>query len=83
MSVYSHFGYSLPHSSSALAGVGTAVSKSDLQVGDIVCFTGHVGIYIGGNKMIHASTSKTGIIISSLSEKYYAAKYKCARRVIK
>ena len=83
MSVYSHFGYSLPHSSSALAGVGTAVSKSDLQVGDIVCFTGHVGIYIGGNKMIHASTPKTGIIISSLSERYYASKYKCARRVIK
>ena len=83
MSVYSHFGYSLPHSSSALAEVGTAVSKSDLQVGDIVCFTGHVGIYIGGNKMIHASTPKTGIIISSLSERYYASKYKCARRVIK
>ena len=83
MSVYSHFGYSLPHSSSALAEVGTAVSKSDLQVGDIVCFTGHVGIYIGENKMIHASTPKTGIIISSLSERYYASKYKCARRVIK
>lgn len=83
MSVYAHFGYSLPHSSSALAGVGTAVSKSDLQVGDIVCFTGHVGIYIGGNQMIHASTPKTGIIISSLSERYYASKYKCARRVIK
>ena len=82
MSVYAHFGYSLPHSSTTMQSVGTAVEKKDLQPGDIVCFSGHVGIYIGNNQFIHAANATKGIIITSLSDSYYTAKYICARRVL-
>lgn len=57
MSVYAHFGVSLPHSSSALRGVGRGVSVSDVQPGDIVCYSGHVGIYAGGGQIVNASNS--------------------------
>lgn len=63
--VYAHFGVSLPHSSYSLRSVGTAVSPSQMQAGDIVCYDGHVALYIGGGRIVHASNSKTGIIISS------------------
>ena len=64
MSVYAHFGVSLPHSSSALRSVGYGVSTSNMQPGDIVCYSGHVGIYIGDGQIVHASTASTGIKIS-------------------
>lgn len=68
MSVYKNFGVSLPHSSSADRSVGSSVgSLSEAQPGDIICYSGHVGIYIGGNQIVHASTSKTGIIVSNAS----------------
>lgn len=65
MSVYAHFGVSLPHSSSALRSVGYGVSLSDAQPGDIICYSGHVGIYVGNNTIVHASTAKTGIKYTS------------------
>ncbi len=66
MSVYSNFGVSLPHSSAADRNVGAAVNGiENAQPGDIICYSGHVGIYAGDGQIVHASTSKTGIIVSS------------------
>lgn len=65
MSVYSNFGVGLPHSSSALRSAGYGVSLADAQPGDIICYSGHVGIYVGNNTIVHASTASTGIKYTS------------------
>ena len=80
--VYKHFGYSLNRTSSGQRSNGVAVSKSNLQAGDILCFNGHVGLYIGGGSFIHAANPSKGVIISSLSESYYAKNYITARRIL-
>ena len=64
MSVYRQFGVSLPHSSSALRSSGYGVSQGEMQPGDIVCYSGHVGIYIGNGQIVHASNARDGIKIS-------------------
>ena len=80
--VYKHFGYSLNRTSSGQRSNGVAVSKANLQAGDILCFNGHVGLYIGGGSFIHAANPSKGVIISSLSESYYAKNYITARRIL-
>ncbi|MBQ7481852.1 MAG: C40 family peptidase, partial [Lachnospiraceae bacterium] len=64
--VYRNFGVSLPHSSGAQRSMGYSVGGlANAQAGDIVCYSGHVGIYIGGGQIVHASTAKTGIKVSN------------------
>ncbi len=66
MSIYQHFGISLPHSSQALNSVGTAVSSlSEAKLGDILVYPGHCGIYIGNGKLLSALNSRKGISICS------------------
>ena len=86
--VYQRHGISLPRTSKEQWTVGTAISKSALQPGDLVFFantytTGisHLGIYIGNNQFIHASSSK-GVTITDLSNSYWATRYYGAKRIL-
>lgn len=62
--VYQNFGYTLPRTSAEQRSSGTGVEYSQAQPGDLICYSGHVGIYIGDGKIVHASSSTTGIIVS-------------------
>lgn len=63
--VYRAFGYSIPRTSYSQSTIGTAVSYSEAQPGDIIYYGGHVGIYIGNGQIVHASTERTGIKVTS------------------
>ena len=76
--VYKAFGYSLPRTSTAQRSAGKGVNYSEAQPGDIICYAGHVAIYLGGGQIVHASTPATGI-------KYGTATYKpilAVRRIV-
>lgn len=87
--VCKQLGYNVNRGATSQSKNGTYVAKQDLQVGDLVFFSdyktlkgiGHVGIYIGNNQFVHASTEKTGVKISSLSDGNYAKRYVTARRI--
>ena len=91
MYVMKHFGYNLPHTATGQMCYGTSVAKSALQPGDLVFFcdpsrsggkaASHVGIYIGSNQFIHASSGGGKVQIDSLSKAYYAKYYVGARRL--
>lgn len=83
-------GYKVNRTADYQVNNGVAVEKSNLQPGDLVFFTsynstsraiGHVGIYIGNNQFVHASTPSTGVIISSLNNAGYVQRYVTARRI--
>lgn len=87
--VYAHFGKTLSRTTNGQASNGVKVSKSDLQLGDIIIFRngsntaiGHVGIYVGGGNFIHASSPGDVVKITSLSTSYYSARYVTARRIL-
>lgn len=71
MSVYANFGVSLPHSSAADRSQGSAVDGGleNAQPGDLICYSGHVALYIGDGQIVHASTKRTGIIVSNAEYK--------------
>ena len=78
LAVYANFGVSLPHSATADRKMGTAVnSLAEARPGDLVCYSGHVGIYIGNGQIVHASTPRSGIKISDANYKPIA----CIRRI--
>ncbi len=89
--VMRQMGVVVPHSSRAQYNGGRAIARNGLQAGDLVFFqgpsgrggVGHVAVYIGGNRIIHASTPSTGVIVSSLAERYYVSRYIGARRYLK
>ena len=62
--VYKDFGYNLPRTSYEQRSAGTGVDYSEAQPGDLICYDGHVGLYIGGGLIVHASSKKTGIKVS-------------------
>lgn len=67
--VYKDKGYSVPRTSWELRSAGSEVSYSNAQPGDVVCYAGHVGIYIGNGNIVHASTQRTGIKITHATYK--------------
>lgn len=86
--VFNSCGYSISRSLGAQANTGVAVSKAELQPGDIVFFNntssgalGHVGIYIGSGTMIHAANSNRGVVTDTINSGYYNTYYYTARRI--
>lgn len=67
MGVYSAFGVGLPHSSSAMRSVGYGVDVNSMQAGDIVCYSGHVGIYTGNGTIVNALNSSSGITYTNVN----------------
>jgi len=85
--VFKEFNLKLPRTAREQYTLGTKVPKGDLQLGDLIFFRtyakypSHVGIYIGDNKMIHASSRNRGVVVSSIDSKYFRKRYLGAKRL--
>lgn len=84
--VYKKYGVSLSRTAAGQYSNGVAVSKGELQPGDLVMFgksgINHVGIYIGGGKMIHAANPSRGVTTDTINSGYYGTNYVGARRIL-
>lgn len=82
--VYAHFGVSLPHSSYGQFADGRRVSRGSLRPGDLVFFdgVGHVGLYVGNGRFIHAPHTGTRVQITTLAG-WYSARFSGARRLLR
>ena len=82
--VYAHFGVSLPHSSYAQFADGHRVARGSLRPGDLVFFdgVGHVGLYVGNGRFIHAPHTGTRVQITTLAG-WYSARFSGARRLLR
>lgn len=85
--VFAQFGYSINRTATAQLANGTYVEYNDMRPGDIIYFgygstASHVGMYIGNGQFVHAQNSSTGVVITSLSESWYANRYLCAHRIV-
>lgn len=87
--VYSSCGYSIGRTASQQLGYGNSVSKDELAVGDLVFFNntsdgsvGHVGIYIGGNMIVHSANPRRGVTTDTIASGYYSNYYYTARRIV-
>lgn len=79
MTVFQRYGISMAHDASVMGSYGRAVSVSEAQPGDLVCYGYHVGIYIGGGQLVHAMNEENGITVSSLG---YSGNSYTIRRVV-
>lgn len=82
--VYKHFGVSLSRTAAGQYSNGTAVSRANLQVGDLVMFgspINHVGIYAGGGRIVHAANPSRGVTTDTINSGYYNTHYVGARRI--
>lgn len=79
LAVYKHFGVSLPHDAGLQRDYGKGVKLKDAKPGDLICFYGHIGIYIGNGKLVHAMDESHGIVVSKLG--YNGKKILTVRRM--
>jgi hypothetical protein len=88
--VYKKVGVNIPRTSRVQSKYGKFIKRGHLKKGDLIFFdtsrgkkgfVNHVGIYLGNNKFIHASSAKKRVVITSLAKPFYSSRYKCARRV--
>ena len=77
--IYADFGYNIPRTSFQQRSAGTGVKYENAQPGDLICYDGHVGLYIGGGYIVHASSAKTGIKVSKATYRPILA----VRRILK
>lgn len=85
--LFGHFGVKINRTATAQLKDGYSVSYDSMRPGDIIYFgyghtASHVGMYIGNGNFVHAQSSRTGVVITSLSEKYYANRFLCAHRIV-